>query len=309
MQWYRNLRLTTVWSTVLQLDHVGIVTRDLQLLRERWLRLGFAPTAIRELYRIDSQTGERVPLGQRSCHAVFAQSYVELSEVTTSDASHHLAHWQARGPGLDILALSSTTLLSHHARLAKGPYALTPLADASRRIDYGSSQGDARFSWCMLAPSESPEGLVCLMQHLSPELVYQAEVQQHPNGAVALEEILISMPARDLAAMSARYQALLDVSPLPQADGAVVFELAHGRVSLVPQSVADVSLPRLDGQAHFAALVIAVKDIEQVAECLRSKAVAFKASRPSASQSPPIQLIVDEADVGGARLIFRQARV
>ncbi len=291
----------------MQLDHVGLVTHDLAQLRQRWMRLGFAPTAIRDLYRLDPQSGERIALGQRSCHAVFAQSYVELSEVTTTDTAHHLATWQARGPGLDILALSSSQLPAHHARLAQGPCAMTPLANASRHIDYGRLQGDAQFSWCMLTPSESPEGLVCLMQHLSAELVYQAEVQHHPNGALALEEILISTPAADLAAMSARYQTLLGLQALPRADGGVVFELAHGRVSLVPPSVPDVSLPRLDGQAHFAALVISVKDIEQAASVLRDEGVAFLRQRSVDPVSPPVQLMIDEADVGGARLILRQA--
>lgn len=293
----------------MQLDHVGLVTRDLAQLRQRWTRLGFAPTAIRDLYRLDPHSGERIALGQRSCHAVFAQSYVELSEVMTTDASHHLATWQARGPGLDILALSSSQLPAHHARLAQGPCALTPLADATRYIDYGRLQGDARFSWCMLAPSKSPEGLVCLMQHLSAELVYQAEVQHHPNGALALEEILISTPAADLAAMSARYQLLLGVQAVSQANGVAVFELARGRVSLVPQSVPDVSLPRLDGHAHFAALVVSVKDIEQAASVLRDEGVAFLRQRSVDSVLPRVQLVIDEADVGGARLIFRQAEL
>ena len=69
----------------MQLDHVGLVTRDLVVLRQRWQRLGFAPTDIHELFRMDPSSGERIALGQLSCHADFAGSYIELSEVTSVD--------------------------------------------------------------------------------------------------------------------------------------------------------------------------------------------------------------------------------
>jgi hypothetical protein len=300
----------------LQLDHVGLVTRDLVTLRSQWIRLGFAPTEIRELYRMDPVTGESISLGQRSCHAVFSRGYVELSQVMTPDAGHHLASWQARGPGLDILALSSSTLEADHARLTASALRPTPVSAAARRIDYGRLQGDARFRWCMLPPDITPEGLVCLMEHLTSHLVYQAEVQSHPNTAQSLEAMVVSVPPQELSIMVARYAEVLAQQPVIHADGGRSFVLEQGSLELIPQDrERGLSLPRLAGQAHFAALVVGVKDIASAERCLLAQDVPFvrqvvtEPSAPKAQGVPETQLWIDEADAGGARLIFRPVRV
>lgn len=298
----------------MQLDHVGLVTRDLAQLRRQWSHFGFAPTEIRELYRLDAATGEQIPLGQRSCHTVFAQGYVELSQVTTQQAAHHLSHWQSRGPGLDILALSSAALDATHARFAETPrdgasIHLTPLADATRHIDYGLRHGDARFRWCMLNAADTPEGLVCLMQHFTADLVYQAEVQSHPNGAVSLEEILISVPLADMPAIRARYEQLLGVLPVCESNGALRFMLEQGGVILMPQDptgTQPLTLARLAGAPHFAALVVGVKDIELAAHYLTSRGVPFTKPHDTGFTARSPQLLVNEGEAGGAHLILRQ---
>jgi hypothetical protein len=311
----------------LQLDHVGLVTRDLVVLRQHWQRLGFAPTDIHELFRMDSESGERIALGQRSCHAVFAGSYIELSEVTSVDPSHHLASWLERGPGLDILALSSEALEQTHQQLAGAQIPLTPLAEATRFIDYGHLSGDAHFRWCMLQPSVSPEGLVCLMAHLSAERVFQSEVQQHDNGAVALEGIFISVPSAESKSTVERYRQLLGCEPSSIELGGVCFNLETGFIAVVPESeestAAGLTLARLSGLAHFSTLVVGVKDIQQTRAVLDRNAVPFQVASPlahaywqSALASDPkrdtpqlASLQISESEVGGTSLMFRPARV
>lgn len=298
----------------MQLDHVGLVTRDLVVLRQRWQRLGFAPTDIHELFRMDPSSGERIALGQLSCHAVFAGSYIELSEVTSVDPSHHLASWLERGPGLDILALSSESLEHLHRRLAAHQLPLTTLAQATRFIDYGHLSGDAHFRWCMLQSGVSPEGLVCLMEHLSAERVFQPEVQHHDNGAVALEGIFISVPSAESENTVERYQQVLGCEPSPIELGGVCFNLEKGFVAVVPESeqsmAAGLTLPRLLGLAHFSAFVVTVKDIQKTQTVLERNGVPFQVRRPLAhpcGQSSSLQ--ISESEVGGASLIFRPARV
>ncbi len=315
----------------LQLDHVGLVTRDLVVLRQRWQRLGFAPTDIHELFRMDPSSGERIALGQLSCHAVFAGSYIELSEVTSVDPSHHLASWLERGPGLDILALSSESLEQLHRQLADDKLPLTSLAQATRFIDYGHLSGDAHFRWCMLHSGVSPEGLVCLMEHLSAERVFQPEVQHHDNGAVALEGLFISVPSAESESTVERYRQLLNCEPSAIKLGGVSFNLETGFIAVVPESeqstAAGLTLPRLSGLAHFSALVVGVKDIQQTRTVLERNAVPFQLASPLVyacgqpgrtpdqpldqmpDQPQPLSLQVSESEVGGASLIFRPARV
>ena len=194
------------------LDHVGFVAPQLAPLRASMRALGFTLTEPRELRRTDPVTGASVSLQQWSCHAVFEQGYVELTAVENDDPGHHLAAYLQRGAGLHILALGSARIGAEHARCAAAGIATTAPARATRRIEYGERHGDAAFEWFMFAPAEAPEGLVCYAHNLTPELVYQRSVQQHANGAVALEEVVVTVPQPPAAA--ARYERLLGLPAL-----------------------------------------------------------------------------------------------
>jgi hypothetical protein len=168
----------------------------------------------------------------------------------------------------------------------------------------------------MLPPDITPEGLVCLMEHLTSHLVYQAEVQSHPNTAHSLEAMVVSVPPQELSIMVARYAEVLAQQPVMHVDGGQSFILEQGRLVLIPQDrERGLSLPRLAGQAHFAALVVGVKDIASAERCLLAQGVPFvrqvvtELSAPKAQGVPETQLWIDEADAGGARLIFRPVRV
>lgn len=187
------------------LDHVGLVGRSLEPLLAAGRRLGFAPTPPKPLMGRDPATGEARPLGQSSAHLVFGSGYVELSAVHSASPDHHLAHWLSRHEGLLILALGVDDIEVAHARCRAAGLPVTPVAGASRAIEYGNRHGEARFQWFMLAPAASPEGLVCCVRNLTPELVFQPAVQAHPNGAAGLAGLYIASdhPAPALARLAA----------------------------------------------------------------------------------------------------------
>lgn len=230
-----------------QLDHVGVVGRDLEHLRGDFRRLGFLLTEPRALMVRDPQSGDLRNLGQSSCHAVFARGYLELSAVETDDPAHHLAAWLSRGPGLRILALGEEDLAERHARCRETGLNPLPVSHAAREIGYGSRRGEARFDWFMLHADGTPEGLVCFVHNLTPELVYQPEVQQHPNGAVALAAVTLRVD--DVAAWTGRYRRLLGAEPASGA-GRSVFQLAAGQsIELVEARAGEGTVPELSGFA------------------------------------------------------------
>lgn len=209
-----------------QLDHVGVVGRDLAGLQRDFTRLGFRLTEPRSLTARDPQSGELRSLGQSSCHAVFEQGYVELSAVETDDPGHHLAAWLPRGTGLRILALGQQDIATRHGQCQQAGFDPLPVSHAARAIRYGSRHGEARFEWFMLKADGTPEGLVCFVHNLTPELVYQPEVQQHPNGAVALSSVALRVG--DLGAWAMKYRRLLGVEPR-SGPGRSVFTLPAGQ--------------------------------------------------------------------------------
>ncbi len=279
------------------LDHVGYVATALDALRGEMLRLGFAPTEPRELLALDAATGASRSLGQRSCHAVFERGYIELTAVDAPSPSHHLATWLARGAGLHILALGSEQIGAEQARCAAAGLAVTPPAQATRRIEYGARHGDARFEWFMFAPPETPAGLLCYAHNLTPELVYQPTVQRHPNGALALTEVVVR--CADLAAAAARWQRLLGSAPR-HAAGSARFELGGGAVTLCD---AAGCLERFGPLApdpelgeRFAATVVQVRDLAHCERLLRQAGVE-PLRRPG-------QLVVPLQAAGRALLVF-----
>lgn len=158
----------------------------------------------------DAATGATVALGQSSAHLVFTTGYVELSAVHSDSPAHHLAPWLVHGPGLHILAFGTQDARADHARCEASGIRPSPLRQASREIAYGERHGEARFEWFMLPPATTPEGLVCLVRQLTPELVFQPAVQRHPNGATALAGVYLV--AERPAEAARRYAAITGAS-------------------------------------------------------------------------------------------------
>lgn len=279
------------------LDHVGYVAADLAALRAEMLQLGFAPTEARELLGVDAATGQARPLGQRSCHVVLGRGYVELTSVDTPSPTHHLATWLARGAGLHILALGSDAIAAQQARCAAAGLAVTAPARATRRIEYGARHGDARFEWFMFAPRETPEGLLCYAHNETPELVYQASVQAHPNGAEALTEVVLL--CADLVATRSRWQRLLGVLPNGGPHEAR-FGLGGGDITLCDAAGARARFGALapDPAAgdRFVAAVVSVRDLDACEARLRAGGI--EPTRCGA------QRVVRLTSAGGALLAF-----
>ena len=55
----------------------------------------------------------------------------------------------------------------------------------------------------MLGAASTPEALVCFVRNERPELIFQPEVQRHPNGARSLDSVIIR--SNEPEATAARY--------------------------------------------------------------------------------------------------------
>jgi hypothetical protein len=286
------------------LDHVGFVGADLGRLVEAMQRLGFATTPPKALMRTDPANGAAVSLHQQSCHAVFAQGYLEFSAVLTDDPAHHLAAYRARGEGLHIVALGSADPDADWRRCTDAGLPCSLPAGASRRIDYGTRHGDARFRWFMLQPAASPEGLLCLVRNESPGLVFQPEVSRHPNGAEALCEVVVH--ASDPPAIAARLAITTGIDPRPSGTGAgdaLQFVLDGGAALTLLSPRALHERFGAEAAAHtppdrFAALQVRVRELRETAARLTQAGVAFARRGP--------ELVVAPASACGAILAFRE---
>jgi hypothetical protein len=176
---------------MISLDHVGIIGDSIKPLRRAWQERGFFVTEPEELMALDPSSHRRVSLGQHSCHIILERGYIELTAVDPITPQHHLFPWIRADVALAIIAIGTEEIEGTHRRLLASPVPVGSIAQASRPIHYGARRGDALFSWFALGAASTPEALVCFVRNERPELIYQPEVQQHPNGAQALESIVI----------------------------------------------------------------------------------------------------------------------
>jgi len=146
----------------------------------------------------------------------------------------HLAHehcrlvYETRDDSLAIIAIGAEDIDGVHARLAAAGLPVGALAQASRPIHYGARRGDALFRWFMLSAPSTPESLVCFVRNERPELIFQPEVQQHPNGARALESVILC--SNEPEALAARYAGYADTAVVKVAPGLVRCALDGGVV-------------------------------------------------------------------------------
>jgi hypothetical protein len=265
------------------LDHVGYVGRALDPLLRAFVALGFAPTAPAVL----------APHTQTSAHVVFAEGYLEFSAVAAPKDAPHLAAYLRDGDSLAILAFGVDDIASAHAGCLSRGVPVTRPARAAREIAYGERDGTARFEWFMVEPRVAREGLVCFVQHQTPELVHQPAVQRHANGATALREVAIT--CADPGEAVERYVAML--GRRPQRRGAdYAFAFGESRVRLVtPASLASsLGVRALPAAGRFASVTVASADLDGARAVLKRNRIR--------ANDVDGALLVSAAKAGGASL-------
>ncbi|MBK6599009.1 MAG: VOC family protein [Proteobacteria bacterium] len=186
----------------MDIDHVGVAGRDIDVLLKAYEALGFKLTHPEPLIGIDKD-GKAVPMGQVSAHFMFRDRYVELTAVTGEKADNHLEPWLALYDGLLILALAAQDADSVRATLIRITWNPGPIQIAGREVCYGRG-GSARFAWFGFPPGTFPEAFVCIIEQRTPEIVFQTEMTDHPNGAVDL--VGVYMVSKNPAAAAERYR-------------------------------------------------------------------------------------------------------
>lgn len=133
--------------------------------------------------------GEPVPLGQVSAHIIFADTYIELTAVLAPGSGNHLDQFLARHAGLHILAFRSEDAAKAWRDLHAQGLTMPALRAAARDVDMAGARGVANFKWFQLPESIVSEGFACVVQHLTPELVFIGGMNTHANGATGLRAV------------------------------------------------------------------------------------------------------------------------
>lgn len=171
----------------LPLDHIGITGFDMDALIKCYGQLGFQITPRNKLMGRDS-SGNTIDLGQESAHIMFADSYVELTAVTGNLNGHHLADYLAQFTGLQIIALATHDAESTWRKLGNSASDISPPQEAQREVLYGNG-GVAQFRWFQIMKQSFPAALICYVEQVTPEVVFQPAVSVHANGVMGIKTL------------------------------------------------------------------------------------------------------------------------
>lgn len=251
---------------VLTLDHVGIIARDLASAAERWQRLGFtlAPQS-RQRGAAPGQTGMQPWATANRC-ALLRQGYVELIGAVDPAAYNPWTRFVERYEGIHILALRCANADAAYSALASGAPFLDPPIARERKLTYRGDERTMRFRNIFSRDADCPEGRYIVIEHQTPELLWQEELMTHENGAVALTEAVV---VGDDAALAARVRGL---AAIPRLMGAREFATRYGVTPPAP---------------GFAAITVAFADLERALRLFEARGFAVCGGGDQRWLAPP----------------------
>ena len=189
----------------LTLDHVGAIARDLDAAARRWQRLGFtlAPQS-RQRGAVPGAPGVQPWATANRC-AIFRHGYLELIGVVDDAAYNPWRRHLDRFEGLHLLAARCENADAAYERLAPSAPFLDPPIARERKLTYRGEERTMRFRNIFSRDAECPEARYIVIEHQTPELLWQPHLLEHENGAYGLEEAWI---VSDDPGVAQRAQAL-----------------------------------------------------------------------------------------------------
>ena len=279
------------------LDHVGIAGRDLDDLATAYERLGFTLTPRARHSGRRTPDGPIEPFGTANRCIMLRQGYIELLAVVDPRAfSDTIDERLARYAGLHIIALAVDDAEANLQRLRLAGMDIPGIAYLERPVDDTDPDGPkARFARVPLP--DSPEGRIQLIRHLTPEAIWQERFVSHPNGAVALEEVVLAVAAP--AESAARLSLLAGRPVTPDPAGGYALAMPQGRVRVLPPDALTTVFPgaAIPSLPFIAGFSVRTGDGNAaVARLLGERGIPHRAA--------PDGVLVDSAVAGGASLRF-----
>jgi len=219
-----------------RLDHIGIAVPDLTAAAATYERLGFRLAPLQQQAGPLQPDGPVVFWGSANRCAMLEEGYLEIiGIVDPALCDNQLGQFLARYHGIHIMALGVDDAEAQLTRLREAGLAAPGVRPMQRKVAIPTGEALVRFKRVPLA--DAPEGRIQLIEHLTPELMWQKHLLAHPNRAVALTETVLCVA--DIAVAEDRFRRLTGIVPLRHG-AARIFAFASGRLVLCdPASLSD----------------------------------------------------------------------
>jgi catechol 2,3-dioxygenase-like lactoylglutathione lyase family enzyme len=288
----------------LRLDHVGLATTNLESARRAYERLGF--TLSRRSMHAGSTVagGPVVPWGSGNHCAMFKNGYFELLGLVDASLPSNVKQMVARHEGLHIVALECASAdETYRQALANGVAAGEPITlerDAPFGVD-GSATRRAGFRNVYLNPVAYPEARFILIEHRTPDVLWQPHLLKHPNGAVGLDAVyLVSADVTDTVR---RFTGLFGQPE--QVGEARRFVLPRGSLWVTSEKTMRALAPMYSDAPvrPVAAASIRVKSLRMLEQLLNANSVRFSRGTTFCGTQPCLWVGPAEAEHAALQFI------
>jgi catechol 2,3-dioxygenase-like lactoylglutathione lyase family enzyme len=165
-------------ASVTGLDHVVLRVADLDAAEAQWKRLGFSVTP-RGFHTGRGSANHTTPF--------VAGNYIELIHMPETAPDRPFGE---KPVGPVAVALKPTTSAALHADLVARGYDVPPPRDLARPVTLGSETREARFLNQSLPAIGVHDVRLFACQHLTRDLVWRPEWQDHANGVTGVVGIV-----------------------------------------------------------------------------------------------------------------------
>jgi len=217
----------------ISLDHTGAIVRDFAATALCWQRLGFLLSPVSpQRGRLPGRDEEGIWGTANRC-AIFDCGYLELIGAVDPQGFNPWARFLERFDGLHLLALRVSSADETWAQLSSAP-ALATWLDApvqrARVLDVDGVERTMRFRNVFSRDAACPEGRYILIEHQTPEYLWQPRYRSHPNGARSLEAAFLCCEESTWSDGHpyARIAAMTGALPQPRGPGRVTLDLPGG---------------------------------------------------------------------------------
>jgi hypothetical protein len=260
----------------LDLDHTGCIVNVLATGAAQWERLGFSLTPeSRQRGAVPGREGFDPWATANRC-VILRKTYLELIGVVDPAAFNPWARFIAKNEGLHILALRCRDAESAHAILSTRTDALLPPVPRERILDVDGEPRAMRFRNIFSRDEVWTEARYLVIEHQTPEFLWQPRYQRHENGACDL--VAVTFVADDPPVLVPRLDAL-GADVIAQDDAFISAKLpGHGAIHILRSDFFS-GLYGYAPHAGMQAITVSFHDLGHALDLLESRGVVTGTSR------------------------------
>lgn len=262
------------------LDHLAHFVRDAEPAAAALSRAGFAPAPLSIQSNPDPGGGPPRLTGTGNVTVMFRRGYVEiLFKTSDTPLAREFDAALERHPGLHLVAFGVADASAAHARLGRSGFPVRPLVAMQRPVDTEDGPATAAFTIARVEPGVMPEGRVQILTHRTEQAVWQPRWLTHPNGAVALIDVVLAVT--DVEEAAQRFARFTGRPIVANAAGCAV-ALDRGRVQIMAMAAFETLLPEIavPSLPFIGAYAVMVVSLDAAEQALRARGMALRRHGP-----------------------------